>query len=95
MLKCVFIGYSSTKKGYKCYHPIPRKVSFLWMSLLLKTLSFSLILILSLLDLPNPSLTSIPDTASSTVIKSTPMVVGTSIFENKDEKNGNLTVVPL
>ena len=25
-LKCVFIGYSITKKGYKCYHPLTRKV---------------------------------------------------------------------
>nr|KYP63246.1 Retrovirus-related Pol polyprotein from transposon TNT 1-94 [Cajanus cajan] len=24
-LKCVFIGYSSTQKGYKCYHPPSRK----------------------------------------------------------------------
>ena len=25
-LQCVFIGYSSTKKGYKCYHPPTQKV---------------------------------------------------------------------
>ena len=25
-LKCVFIGYSTTKKGYKCYHLPTRKV---------------------------------------------------------------------
>eukprot|EP00252_Welwitschia_mirabilis_P002409 TRINITY_DN1235_c0_g1_i6.p1 TRINITY_DN1235_c0_g1~~TRINITY_DN1235_c0_g1_i6.p1 ORF type:complete len:1428 (+),score=264.56 TRINITY_DN1235_c0_g1_i6:585-4868(+) len=24
-LKCVFVGYSSTQKGYKCYHPPTRK----------------------------------------------------------------------
>ena len=24
-LKCVFLGYSSTQKGYKVYHPITRK----------------------------------------------------------------------
>src|SRR5262249_45436670 len=24
-LKCVFVGYSSTQKGYKCYHPPSRK----------------------------------------------------------------------
>ena len=24
-LKCVFIGYSSTQKGYKCYHPPSKK----------------------------------------------------------------------
>ena len=24
-LKCVFVGYSTTKKGYKCYHPTTRK----------------------------------------------------------------------
>ena len=25
-LKCVFMGYSSTQKGYKCYHPPTRKI---------------------------------------------------------------------
>ena len=24
--KCIFLGYSSTKKGYKCYHPHSRKL---------------------------------------------------------------------
>jgi len=24
-LKCVFIGYSSTQKGYRCYHPPLKK----------------------------------------------------------------------
>ena len=24
-LKCVFVGYSSTEKGYQCYHPPTRK----------------------------------------------------------------------
>ena len=26
-LKCIFIGYSSTQKGYKCYHPLSKKFS--------------------------------------------------------------------
>ncbi|KAJ9547057.1 hypothetical protein OSB04_019600 [Centaurea solstitialis] len=25
-LKCIFVGYSSTQKGYKCYHPPTRKM---------------------------------------------------------------------
>ena len=25
-IKCVFIGYASNKKGYKCYHPQSRRV---------------------------------------------------------------------
>ena len=25
-LKCVFVGYSNTQKGYKCYYPLTRKV---------------------------------------------------------------------
>ena len=25
-LKCIFVGYSSTQKGYKCYHPPTRKL---------------------------------------------------------------------
>ena len=25
-LKCVFVGYSSTQKGYKCYHPPSKKI---------------------------------------------------------------------
>ena len=25
-IKCVFIGYSSTQKGYKCYHPPTREI---------------------------------------------------------------------
>ena len=24
-LKCIFVGYSSTQKGYKCYHPPTKK----------------------------------------------------------------------
>jgi hypothetical protein len=24
-LKCVFVGYSTTQKGYKCYHPPSKK----------------------------------------------------------------------
>ena len=24
-IKCIFVGYSSTQKGYKCYHPSSRK----------------------------------------------------------------------
>ena len=24
--KCLFVGYSATQKGYKCYHPPSRKV---------------------------------------------------------------------
>jgi transposase InsO family protein len=31
-LKCVFIGYSSTQKGYKCYHPPSHKFLSLEMS---------------------------------------------------------------
>lgn len=23
-IRCVFFGYGSNKKGYKCYHPLPR-----------------------------------------------------------------------
>lgn len=25
-IKCIFIGYASDKKGYKCYHPLSRRV---------------------------------------------------------------------
>ena len=25
-LKCIFLGYSTTQKGYKCYHPTSRKI---------------------------------------------------------------------
>ena len=25
-LKCAFVGYSNTQKGYKCYHPLNQKV---------------------------------------------------------------------
>ena len=25
VIKCIFIGYSSNKKGYKCYSPITRR----------------------------------------------------------------------
>lgn len=24
-IKCIFIGYSTTQKGYKCFHPPTRK----------------------------------------------------------------------
>ena len=27
-LKCIFLGYSNTQKGYKCYHPSTRKFFF-------------------------------------------------------------------
>ena len=25
-IKCVFVGYSLTQKGYKCYHPLSKKL---------------------------------------------------------------------
>lgn len=25
-LKCMFVGYFTVKKGYKCYHPLTRKL---------------------------------------------------------------------
>ena len=28
-LKCIFVGYSSTQKGYKCYHPPTRKLYYI------------------------------------------------------------------
>ena len=37
-LKCVFVGYSTTKRGYKCYHQITRK-PFLSMDVTFVTLS--------------------------------------------------------
>ena len=35
--KCIFLGYSLNKKGYKCYCPITKKSFIPWMSLSLKT----------------------------------------------------------
>ena len=29
-LKCIFVRYSSTKKGYKCYHPPTKKICCLY-----------------------------------------------------------------
>ena len=29
VLKCIFVGYSSTQKGYKCYHPPTKNVLIL------------------------------------------------------------------
>ena len=29
--KCIFVGYSSNKKGYKCYYPTSKKIFTQWM----------------------------------------------------------------
>ena len=33
-LRCIFLGYSNTQKGYKCYHPPSRKFFYLYGCLL-------------------------------------------------------------
>ena len=29
-IKCIFVGYSSTKKGYKCYHPATKRFFYIY-----------------------------------------------------------------
>jgi hypothetical protein len=51
-IKSIFLGYSSQKKGYKCYDPINKKYTFLEMLYFLKKNYFLKILKMSQLKTP-------------------------------------------
>ena len=36
--KCIFVGYPTNQRGYKCFDPILKKNVCLWMSLFLRTI---------------------------------------------------------